>query len=101
MKTANVLILLLLALFAAPAFAQDEEGGEAPLPPASPAAEPMDPNAPLIVGKEEPLPGPAEQTQPKCECCGHYWAQSPTRVEAVVKRNGGEKETAFYESIAC
>jgi hypothetical protein len=103
-------LLLLLSLLATAAFAQEDEQTPPDSPPetAPPAeagdppvpVEPVDPNAPLIVGEEKQLPGPTEQTQPKCECCGLYWAQSPTRIEAVVKR-GGAKEDARYESIGC
>src|SRR5688572_23042250 len=103
MKRLSIVLLLLLVL-TAPVLAQDVDGDGTVTPPAEPAPDPnapVDPNAPLIVGKEEELPGPPVKGQPKCECCGIYYATSPTRVEAVVVRNGGPKEIAQYESIPC
>jgi hypothetical protein len=98
------IILLLLLVLSAPVLAQDVDGDGTVAPPAEPAPDPnapADPNAPLIVGKDEALPGPPVKGQPKCECCGLYAAVSPTRIEAVVVRNGGPKEIAQYESIPC
>ncbi len=106
LKTAAIAVLL--ALLALPALAQNgtgtEGGGTGDQPVDPPAitepAEPVDPNAPIVVGKDDPLPGPAEATQPKCDCCGLFWDQSPTRIEAVVKR-AGVKESVRYESLGC
>lgn len=98
------IILLLMLALSAPAFAQDDATTPEPAPgapPPSETAEPTDPLAPVIVGKDkEPEGLPPVKGSPKCECCGLYWGQSPTRVQAVVVR-GGAKELVNYESIPC
>ena len=37
----------------------------------------------------------------KCEFCGLPWASSPTRIEAVVASDQGEKSSHQYESFDC
>jgi len=36
--------------------------------------------------------------RPRCEECGMYWDQSPTRIQAQLK---GDKKVHLYESFAC
>ena len=88
------LILPLMLVLTAPVLAQDSDTGEPPPPPVEGGADPnapVDPNAPLIVGKEKFARTAVQASQVRV--LRNLLRQQPTRVEAVVVRNGGARRS--------